>query len=224
MNSIKQLLLTSNHYKISPTLAAEISSSFNAFFCPNLFYRRAFIYQCNAKIGEILYLGKCLSVPRPSEDILQVMITCCAKNFNIQLSNCDGIRVREHLWNLLKFVDTFIEWNVDANKYYPFFWKFYFNEISTNYSKLHQTNIDLTLKKRLLKSVLLVVLRFHKEDDFELIKRFWQSEMKIYLDYLNIDDVQSILNTSKLSRNFEYLDDIISNHILDEFKRKVGSI
>lgn len=209
---------------MSLELVAEISSSFDAFFSPKLFYRRAFAYKCHKNIGDILYRGKLLSVPRLPEDILRVVIMCCAENFNIQLADNDERNTRQHLWNLLKSVETFLEWNVDANKYYPSFWRFYFNEILINYPKLNQINVDLMLKKGLLTSVLFVVLKFDKENDFKFIKHFWQSKMKLHLDTFYIDEIDNILNSSAKYGKFEYLDDIVSSQILDEFKRRIGSM
>lgn len=221
--SIEQLLLKSNDYKVSTSFAAEISSGFRSFFNPILFNRRLFVHECHQKICEILRDGKVFLVPTPPEDILQVIVTCCSQNFKVNCSETDNVNVANCLFDLKIATDTFIEWNVDVDKYYPSFWSLYFNEIQTNYFKLNRNKFHLRLKKLLLKSILQIVLKFNKENEFEIIKLFWQSEMNLLLHRFSNCAINNFLKSAKMYGKLENLQDIVSQGILDEFKRRIHS-
>lgn len=217
--------MAATHFSETETkLIKEISSAFDSFFHPDLFYRRLFVHECPKRIGKILFNSKKLSIRRPPEYLLSVIVPCCSKNFGLQFHVNDSYLVRVHLWNLQWAMDTFLAWDLNADEYHKSFFKLYFNEIYVNYSKLGHSDAESTLKYFLLRTILLLVIKFDKETEFKQIKNLWTSEMKIFHEQFTDIDIRNIVALSKKHGKFDHLEDIVARTVLVEFKNRLRHI
>lgn len=222
IDSLEELLLKSTMRPISPILIEELSNGFSSFFSSQQFCQRKFADQFHKKVGEIIFRANMLSVSRPNDDNLITIINCCSENFKLRFNNDDGISVNYHLWNLERAAITFVEWNVDADIYYPSFWYLYFKQIENNYSKLKQRSVDSTLKILLLTNVLIIVLKFDKENDFEQLKHLWQEETQLHVNSFRNEEIEKFFILSKQRGKFNRLVEIISEPVYKEFRRRVA--
>lgn len=219
IESLQKVSLDTSYRQITPELIDELSKGFNYIFNPVTFKRRAYVQESHQLIGQVIYRSYKLSIPRPPDDHLRIIVRCCADNFYEKLNNKDPELVKQHVWNLVRATDTFFHWNVDPDNYRSLFWNSYFQNIKTNYSKLNQESS--LLKYLSLRGILLNVLRFNKEIDFEIIKQFWQSKTLLRLNSFIPEDIKNIFAVAEDCGKFDSLADIVSNRILLEFKRRV---
>lgn len=196
-------------------LHQKISAACNIYFNEEVLSRK--FYKDYTVIGLLLYELTELDVLRPSESVLKVILKCCDETLE---NNENKQIINNYVNHLSRLMSAFTKWNFNPDEYREKFCNKLFREVRDNLSKMDSSKpFTIKLKPCTLKDILLVVLTFDKENDFELIKDYWRSEM---LSVINDDIVKPAADeilavARRCGKQGQHLEQLMSTTIYDKF-------
>lgn len=166
--------VVSSQLECSPNLRYEFSSSLPLFFSSPKFdpYNEHTIMYT----GRILFNLTEIGIEKPRENCIWLLIPICKQ---ILIDSNTQFKSIYSLVNIHHIANTFLAWNIDANKYYEKFWYKFFESIKIQFESFIVSN-DF-LRTVVLKSCLHVASQFDQEENFQIIRLIWLVEMKCVL-------------------------------------------
>lgn len=170
-------------------------------------------------IGSALMKLLQLDFKRPSEDILKVILQCSVECLNNSEQKKQEM-FNSYILQLSTMMHAFIKWSVNVDEYHNRFWLQLFQEIQLYFSKIDtsDTFLTTTLKRIILKDIILVTLLFDKVNDFEVIKNYWQLEMESVITEFPKTFAAEILSVAAQCGKSKQLELLTSKKLYDSLK------
>lgn len=212
LNCVQKMVFKDENQPNAEFWREKIRLAYLEFFDPDVFGQKCFVHDYCKKMGGVLRLAWDFKIEKLPETQSKVIVDCIARLFDDQLEKGAELEI---IITLERFFSWTFRWKIDPEQFHPTFWPKLFAYCEKNYADLYRTG---ERRANLLKNILVAVITFDRENDFEDLKTFWRRETSTNVDYFSFGRIKEIFSSTRQKKKVSQLESIISKEILEQFK------